>query len=336
MSKWAELPYDLLTEIANRVKVIEDFVSFGAVCTSWRTAATKKNFDVFSPQVPLLMLADKDEDYREFYSLSKHKISRIFLPEVRGRECFPTQGWLCTVAYNGEMNLLNPFSRTQIELPSEKEFWVFHGPVELCKGEFWHYMDKAVLSANPLVASDYVLVVSYYTDCDYLLAFWRPGDLNWTKIDFAKGWVYYIAAMIYYNEKFYCVTWCGQVWVFDMSCHSSTNCYTTIAFSPQTFKIKVYELDIIKGELKEINSLGDSAIFLGLSGASSIESSKFTGVKRNHIYFTDDWCRIKNKEGGNGRDMGAYNLEDGKIESFYPGLSISPLSPPTWVTPSIS
>ncbi|XP_019259864.1 PREDICTED: putative F-box protein At1g65770 [Nicotiana attenuata] len=315
MSKWAELPYDLLTEIANRVKVIEDFVSFGAVCTSWRTAATKKNFDVFSPQVPLLMLADKDEDYREFYSLSKHKISRIFLPEVRGRECFPTQGWLCTVAYNGEMNLLNPFSRTQIELPSEKEFWVFHGPVELCKGEFWHYMDKAVLSANPLVASDYVLVVSYYTDCDYLLAFWRPGDLNWTKIDFAKA------------KQFYLVEVSNSLLFVARYSHG---------IGGQTFKIKVYELDIIKGELKEINSLGDSAIFLGLSGASSIESSKFTGVKRNHIYFTDDWCRIKNKEGGNGRDMGAYNLEDGKIESFYPGLSISPLSPPTWVTPSIS
>ncbi|XP_019239766.1 PREDICTED: probable F-box protein At1g44080 [Nicotiana attenuata] len=258
------------------------------------------------------------------------------------------------------MNLLNPFSRTQIELPSEKEFWVFHGYVELCKGEFWHYMDKAVLSANPLVASDYVLVVSYYTDCDYLLAFWRPGDLNWTKIDFAKGWVYYIAAMIYYNEKFYCVTWCGQVWVFDIAgaaipqpivtpqmlfplkndmfsqylCQQFylvevSNSLLFVArvshgIGGQTFKIKVYELDIIKGELKEINSLGDSAIFLGLSGASSIESSKFTGVKRNHIYFTDDWWGIKNKEGGNGRDMGAYNLEDGKIESFYPGLNTRP------------
>lgn len=42
-------------------------------------------------------------------------------------------------------------------------------------------------------------------------------------------------------------------------------------------ELKVYELDVIKGDqLKEINNLGDSTIFLGRGGASSIDSSKFT------------------------------------------------------------
>ncbi|PHU28138.1 hypothetical protein BC332_00231 [Capsicum chinense] len=92
MSNWTELPHDLIAHIANHVKVIEDFIAFRAVCTSWRIAATKEDFDVFSPQVPLLMLVSKDDDFQEFYSLSKKKVSRIFLPEARGRECFTLGG----------------------------------------------------------------------------------------------------------------------------------------------------------------------------------------------------------------------------------------------------
>lgn len=55
VANWAELPRDL---IVKRVKAIEDFVAFGAVCTSWRESAIKSDFDSLSPQLPLLMLAD--------------------------------------------------------------------------------------------------------------------------------------------------------------------------------------------------------------------------------------------------------------------------------------
>ncbi|XP_060211020.1 F-box/kelch-repeat protein At3g18720-like [Lycium barbarum] len=213
MAKWAELANDLIAQIANRVKLIEDFIAFGAICTSCRAAATKENFDVFSPQVPLLMLADKDDDYREFYSLSKKKVSRIFLPEARGRECLPSEGWLCTVENNtGEINLLHPFSRTQIQLPPEKDIWALQDYEP--DGVPCHFMDKVVLSASPSVTSDYVLVVSYYAGND-CLAFWRPGDLNWTKIDIEPNSA--VTTMNYYKGQFYYLTWCGEVWVFEVA-----------------------------------------------------------------------------------------------------------------------
>ncbi|KAF3628829.1 hypothetical protein FXO37_29215 [Capsicum annuum] len=59
----------------------------------------------------------------------------------------------------------------------------------------------------------------------------------------------------------------------------------------KTLKCKVFELDVIKGELKEeIKNLGESAIFVGRNRASSVDTSMFTVVKPNHIYFADDWC----------------------------------------------
>ncbi|KAM3263138.1 hypothetical protein P3L10_000132 [Capsicum annuum] len=84
MGNWAELPYDLIVLIAKRFKLLKDFIPFCSVCTSWRIAGTKEVYKVpLEPQVPLLMLADKDDDYREFYFLLNGEVSSIFLPEAR-------------------------------------------------------------------------------------------------------------------------------------------------------------------------------------------------------------------------------------------------------------
>ncbi|MCE0480515.1 hypothetical protein HAX54_037444 [Datura stramonium] len=369
MGNWEELPYDLIVLIAKRFKLLRDFIPFSSVCTSWRIAATNEIYKVPPvPQVPLLMLADKDDDYREFYSLSEdvQVSSIIYLPEARKAECYSTKGWLCTISYtiDGEMNLLHPFSRTQIPLPPEKNLWALQdiGPVE--KRVIYHCVDKAVLSASPSVTSDYVLLVSYYAGVNDL-AFWRPGDLNWNHID--KKWGA-VSDINYYDGQFYVVGYDGGVWVFDIAgpnephpiveprllfqleddmfkqpgmefylVEVSGALLLVGRFSHgdgcQTFKFKVVELDVVKGEIR--TNLGDSAIFLGSNEVISVDASKCAGVKPNHIYFTDDWEERFNdlEGGGGGRDMGAYNLEDGKIESFYPGLSLSPICPPTWITP---
>ncbi|PHU06530.1 hypothetical protein BC332_23019 [Capsicum chinense] len=95
-------------------------------------------------------------------------------------------------------------------------------------------------------------------------------------------------------------------------------------------KFEVFEIDVNKAELKEVNTLGDYAVFVGFNIAICIDSSKFARVKSNHIYFTDDDNEKSGEGDGGGRNTGAYSLEDGKVESFYPGESLSHICPPTW------
>ncbi|KAH0737297.1 hypothetical protein KY290_036002 [Solanum tuberosum] len=377
MADWPGLPHDLLVLIAKRVKVIEDFIAFRSVCTSWRTASPKDNFDIFSPQLPLLMLPDDDENnyYREFYSLSKGKVSqKLYLPEAKGRECFPSHqvGWLLTQSFDGEnVNLFNPFSRTQIQLPNQ--FALIDEDEELIEQEEYNYIRNAILSANPSFTSDYVLVIAYNTDVNHL-AFWRPGDINWNKFRIGDR-VGGVSDMIYFKGQFYLVTWSGALGIIDIQGPNSvpesniiylnddkklfrqhsTQFYlvdindalllvtrfgrrrSNASRALETVKFEVYELDVVKGSMKEINNLGDSTIFVGCNGATCIDSTKFTGViKPNHIYFTDDWFdQNYHLECGGGKDMGCYNIQDGNIESFYPELSLSHICPPTWVIPSL-
>ncbi|PHT48976.1 hypothetical protein CQW23_13184 [Capsicum baccatum] len=257
VANWAELSKDLSDVIVKRVKLIEDFIAFIVVCTSWRNSATKANFDFLSPQLPLLMLADKE---KELWALAEEDFPD---PELRMR-------YLC--------------------------------------------MRRAVLSVSPSVMSDYVLAVSYYANYSFL-ACWRPGDLNWTFVE--RGHCGGISSMIF--------TFKDNFKVLLMVEKFGLLAFEVLAFLNQ---------DVNKAELKEVNTLGDYAIFVGLNGASCIDSAKFTGVWSNHIYFTDDDCERFHYGDGGGRNMGVYNLEDGKVESFYPGESPSHICSPTWVTPS--
>lgn len=102
----------------------------------------------------------------------------------------------------------------------------------------------------------------------------------------------------------------------------------------KTNKFRLFKIDVIKGEAKEIRSLGDKAIFVGCNASISIDTSKVVGAKPNHIYFTYDWTSLFG-QGPDWREIGAYNVEDETIQYVNQGFSaVYLVSPAIWVAPS--
>ncbi|OIT19892.1 hypothetical protein A4A49_62148 [Nicotiana attenuata] len=105
-----------------------------------------------------------------------------------------------------------------------------------------------------------------------------------------------------------------------------------------TTNFRVFELDLVTCKLKQTKELGDRALFIGHNASRSVQASQFPGIKPNHIYFTDDyWESYLAFEEGGGLDMGVFSLVDGTIIPLphYQGVSLSPVCPPTWVTPTL-
>ncbi|KAM3263097.1 hypothetical protein P3L10_000091 [Capsicum annuum] len=251
------------------------------------------------------MLGAKDSKYRKFYLLFKKKISCVFLPEAKGRDYVQSEGWLCTMTYKGEMNLLHPFSRAQIPLPSLKSLMASRGVNKIPKRKKYPLLEIAVLSVCPSVTSD----------CEKFYCATRYGNV----------WVFDVeGGSLRVLEGNY-----GKVYLAEVSGALLTVRQILKGDGSGNFEFKVSEIDIFRRLSMEISNLGDSAIFLSRDGAISINCFGFPAVKPNHIYFTDDSFKKYKCE----RYMRAYNIEeDQTFEFHYPGLrSICPL---TWVTPS--
>ena len=79
MSDWSELNSDLLVIFVKRINLIEDFLSFGTVCKSWHSLATKDNVNVAEEE--------DDDTCRKFFSLENGMILKKSIPRARGKRC---------------------------------------------------------------------------------------------------------------------------------------------------------------------------------------------------------------------------------------------------------
>ncbi|XP_050211945.1 putative F-box protein At5g55150 [Mercurialis annua] len=217
---WSDINSDLLTEIADRIKCLRDFIIFGAVCKSWRSVATPEIFNK-STKVPWLLL-DQDKYYghspRKFLNLSKDVIYTInlgtprkvrlsitdwkfllvsFIKENKYFMC--SKGWYLIVENQTQLSLLNPFSLSRIDLPHPFPFSKDYGINEVIQPVIMNF----ALSSSPNSSSDFTIMIIYRINPTRTaeLAFWKNGDRKWTDIDLIFST--YFVDMTYHNGQYY-------------------------------------------------------------------------------------------------------------------------------------
>lgn len=366
MADWtSDLPQDLIAFIAQRMDLMQDLITFGLVCKTWSSAATKENFTrVFTHQVPLLMLPDlenKGAIPRHCYNLTKGKVCRLNIPETKGKaySCRSSLGWLLiassqfSTSNSKHIYLLHPFKHEEILLPTLE----------------FRCIKKFVLSSSPSLTSDYTVMVS--TSYSREFAFWRPKDNEWTKISSELDPMesdrrsYDIA---YYKGQFYIVELDGRVLVCDIDdpkkakarvvVREMTMDRVSIDHNRQSYLVesagalllvfrfrgtsrslgfRVFEVPLSTGnwsDSKEVHSLGNRALFLSFNNSSfSIEVSDHSGCKADCIYFARD---LEPEYTPRHHNLGIFSMQDGKVE---PLVKRSPRSrsiqnPYVWIQPS--
>ncbi|XP_071724167.1 putative F-box protein At1g65770 [Rutidosis leptorrhynchoides] len=268
------------------------------------------------------------------------------LPETLGRKCRSVgYGWLFTVDVDLQLNLLNPLTRHQINLPSY---------MELRTGVQLHekrnaYIDKVIASTDPWNSQ----AQHYNQDCvimtisgiaSGLLAFARPGDEAWTlyvcdidgeqhpngtPIARVPKWV----RMKCGDRRKYIVESCGELFFIQRYFYDrDEEPFKTKYFYVLKLKEAKKKKGPYKYKLVKVKTLGNRAIFIGDNASFSFLASSINGCKANHIYFTDDTPMVYlHDEDLAGSDMGVYNFKKGTIERHYETESLSHFCTSLWV-----
>nr|GEV18256.1 hypothetical protein [Tanacetum cinerariifolium] len=363
---WSKISPKILDVLAcKHIVYYEDYPSFAGVCKSWHLAALQAAKGNGPPsRLPSLMLSEKigDVEFRELFLLSKKTIRKIRLPEVHGKLCMSSCGWLVTVANDHSSQLINPLSREIFNLPKTDTYVSFIRPSE-----------KETSFSKLVFLAQWSLVVVLWRSSREL-AFCRVGDNKWTPAD-DKAWHGIIMDITYYGGRIYTcdVNLCIQAWdqtkigkvtrlpkdvvnthyadgdlngVYIMGFDEGERKRLLVVmrkgmfdygngvydYQTQCFQVWGYDLGKKKGKWSRVNDLGTKSLFVGHSSSFWVEQDTIGAIKGNCIYFTDDVTEsYRNCKTGGGRDMGIYHLSDGTIEPHFTGESRSRLTPPIWL-----
>ncbi|KAL5702027.1 hypothetical protein ACHQM5_027296 [Ranunculus cassubicifolius] len=358
----SELPDHILSIIAKFLTNIVDFIKFGAVCHSWHLVYTQTLPEYHPPpQFPLLMIStdlDHYDETRSFCSLSKSSLSNYRVTMSHDYVCRGSSyGWLVIVdkVSNG-VHLFNPFlgGNCVIRVPSVTEFKGF--PAHAISNEYC--LVNAVLSANPLLDGDYVVMAIY--GGFNRLAYYKPGDKSWTCLD--DDHVFY--SVVYFHDQFYGVDRIGALYAIDLSDNDpklsmvveamyeyTTNqlylvesCGNLVMVKREvkydspiyfTTGFEVFKLDFVESKWVQVKDMCGQVLFLGDNLSMSLPASNCPWCDPNSIYFTDDnfyWHEFASPY--RIYDTGVFNMEDGSIDRHYAMKSEMKFPPPIWVEPT--
>ncbi|KAK1604201.1 hypothetical protein QYE76_027874 [Lolium multiflorum] len=118
---WSDLQPELLGLVLSRLPSLADRVRLRAVCHPWRSNSL---FQSIPRPFPWLSLPDGT-----FLSISSSQIHRLSVPE--GASCQGSiDNWLFLMHNDDACSLMNPFSKTSLELPKLANVWkpAMHDP----------------------------------------------------------------------------------------------------------------------------------------------------------------------------------------------------------------
>ncbi|XP_062110055.1 F-box protein At1g49360-like [Humulus lupulus] len=321
---WAELPRVVLEIIFEGLSVV-DCISVSNVCKPWR--------NVFSPDVScwkgsgipsLIMSGQHRREKRTCISMMEKRAWEMELPEAHKKYCWGSfQDWLIlvddSVYLSVEISLLNPFTRSTINLPRT-----------------WDDYHKIVLSGLPY-QKNFVCMLLHNERRE--IAFWVPGAQSWNKFKLV-GEPFEDA--IFYNGSFYLLSKDDEVCqldaasifaaisgdnaLADASADSSvpeikiqSHKVSIVSENPtndnvmrylvesrgelllvcrffstspgailETRKFEVYVLDIGEMSWKKVEHLRDRVLFLGKCCSRSFSVKELGVPMTNRIYFSND------------------------------------------------
>lgn len=109
-----------------------------------------------------------------------------------------------------------------------------------------------------------------------------------------------------------------------------------LVFPYRTMYFKVFRLDLGSETWVGVESMGDSAIFVGGGESAALSCRNAEGIRGNSVYFTDDyWERVNEDYLYGGHDSGVFSLKDGSVTAVHDDLDLNQVKPPPfWFTPN--
>lgn len=308
---WAGLPEGVLEEISERLPLV-DCISFARVCKPWQNIFAEFPAQQLRGFPWLMSCGESDKMTRSCFSIFQNLELEFKMAEAFEWYCWGSfQDWLILAKLSGDsfldLILLNPFSKTKIELP--KTIDLYH---------------KMVLSTTP---SEKFIACMLGKYGPLTVAFWTPGTLRWHKLTiergpfedavFCNGCLYLLTSdyniveintasissalssddvFATYEIEFqfyevqpqdkprmtevfkYLVESCGEVLLI---CRFFSNCRQTESF-------EIYSWDVSRLVWNKLSSLGNRVLFLGKCCSRFFSAKELKLGKANCIYCTND------------------------------------------------
>ncbi|CAL1396420.1 unnamed protein product [Linum trigynum] len=231
MASWADLSFDLVDSIAQRLhSSYATHIRFQVVCKSWRRCLNNNRRT--RPQIPWLMLPYKQEStLRRFYCSVDKKPYHLDL--LVGKEAEPTVckgsfgGWSLYVEESSRLQLLNPLSKRLIHLPPLTTFpnVIHHDPNRLHEEYYivhehnrnlnYHRLCASFSTTSTSTTADPCVFMAIYGQCERL-AFCRIGDENWSPVSTVEEHSFF-QDVVFHDGKFYAGR---QLMVLECDLHS--------------------------------------------------------------------------------------------------------------------